>query len=313
VFPEIEAYRHGWLQVSGLHRIYFEEVGHPEGLPVLFLHGGPGGGSNSYSRRFFDPKIFRAVLFDQRGAGRSLPFACIEENRTKDLVEDIEKLREHLGIQRWLVMGGSWGSTLALAYSIAHPSRVLALILRGIFLGRQTELDWLYGPSGAAQIFPGSYEAFLSALDRNERKHPLQSYYKRLTEGDAETQRQAVKGWNTWESGISQLIPDIAASTAFSEVAKGLAIARIECHYFVNGCFLEGRGLLEECGRIQHIPAAIVNGRYDIVCPPRTAYELHRALPRSELQIVQDAGHSTTEPGIARALVRSLNRFKSLF
>ena len=229
------------------------------------------------------------------------------------MVGDIERLREHLGIQRWIVMGGSWGSTLALAYATAHPGRVLALLLRGVFLGRQSELDWLYGPAGAAQVFPRSYEAFLAPLEAEEKKDPIRGYHRLLTGGGGEEQRRAVKGWNTWESGISQLIPDIAASTAFSEPSKGLAIARIECHYFLNGCFMEDGSLLDACDRIHHVPASIVNGRYDIVCPPRTAYELHRALPRSDLQIVQDAGHSTTEPGIARALVRSLNRFKSQF
>jgi proline iminopeptidase len=308
LYPEIEPYDSGRLRVSGLHELYYEQIGNPEGKPAIFLHGGPGGGVEPYYRRFFDPARYRAVLFDQRGAGKSTPHASIEQNTTQDLVADIERLREHLGIERWLVFGGSWGSTLALAYAEAHPQRVTELVLRGIFLLRRQELLWFY-QHGASVIFPDAWEHFLAPIPEPERGDMMQAYHRRLTSDDAQVRLEAARAWSIWEASTSRLFvdPDLIANFQADEFAE--AFARIECHYFVNGGFMPEGQLLADAGRIRQIPGVIVQGRYDVVCPMESAWDLYRAWPESELVVVPDAGHSAREPGIAAALVAATDRF----
>jgi len=311
LYPSLRTYRTGRLKVSALHEIYYEESGNPAGKPVVFLHGGPGGGTNPQMRRFFDPKRYRIVMFDQRGCGRSTPHASLEENTTWDLVADIEKLRELLGIERWQVFGGSWGSTLALAYAQKHPQRVTELVLRGIFLLRRSELEWFYQNSeGAASLFPDLWEQFIAPIPEEERYDMMRAYYRRLTSTDARERNAAARAWSVWEGATSHLRSDSAYVAKFREVEYAAAFARIECHYFVNGGFLEADDqLLREVPKIRDIPAVIVQGRYDVVCPMRSAWHLHRAWPEAELVIVPDAGHSAFEPGIARALRRATDKF----
>jgi proline iminopeptidase len=313
MYPVFEPYHSDYLPVSPVHYLYYEQVGNPIGTPVVFLHGGPGGGITNQCRRFFDPLHYRVILFDQRGSGKSRPYACIEENTTSHLVDDIEKLRKHLGIKEWIVFGGSWGSTLALAYAIAHQKRVMALVLRGIFLARQQEIDWLYGPNGAARLFPTEYNRFLSVLSTMEKRKPLQAYYQKLTKGPEEVQLRAAREWDIWESSISQLLPSPMPDDEYTDLETSLAIARIESHYFVNDSFLPNEDyLLNGASQLSNIPTFIVNGRYDIVCPPSTAIELHETMLHSELKIVHNAGHSTSEKGIAKALVGIMNRLKKI-
>lgn len=313
MFPSIQPYNFGYLRVSEIHELYYEEVGNPNGTPILFLHGGPGGGINSYIRRFFNPHQYRAVLFDQRGSGKSRPYACIEENTTQDLIHDIEKLRKELNIKSWVIMGGSWGSTLALLYAIHHPNRVQALILRGIFLARPSEINWLYGPHGAARIYPKDYHYFIAHLTAEERLNLIPSFLKRLTSSSKEVEHTALNDWNRWEMGISQLIPAEAPEDFHNTREEGLAIARIEAHYFTNKSFLPSENfILEQCESIAHIPCEIIQGRYDIVCPPQSAFELHQKLPLSNLHMVADAGHSSIERGISRGLHRALKKFQSM-
>ncbi len=309
LYPEIEPHDVGQLQVSGLHRIHYEVSGNPEGKPVVFLHGGPGGGTDPKQRRFFDPAAYRIVLFDQRGCGRSTPHAELRENTTWDLVADIEKLRAHLGIERWQVFGGSWGSTLALAYAQTHPRRVSELVLRGIFLLRRAELLWFY-QEGASALFPDAWEAFLAPIPAAERGDLMKAYHRRLTGDDASARLEAARAWSVWEASTSFLLqrPDYIANAAGDDFA--LAFARIEAHYFVHRGFLERElQLLENVGRLRHIPSVIVQGRYDVVCPMASAWQLHRAWPEAELVIVPDAGHSAFEPGILEALVAATDRF----
>jgi proline iminopeptidase len=313
LYPEIEPYRTGRLRVSDVHELYFEESGNPAGKPVVFLHGGPGGGTEPKHRRYFDPKAYRIVLFDQRGCGRSTPFASLEDNTTWDLVSDIEKLREHLGIERWQVFGGSWGSTLALAYAETHPSRVSELVLRGIFLLRDEEIRWFY-QEGASWMFPDAWHDYATHIPAEERSDFLKAYYARLTSPDDSVQRAAAKVWSVWEGRTSCLIPntDLIARTAGD--AFSLAFARIEAHYFVHGGWLtRGRELLapENIAKIRSIPGVIVQGRYDVVCPPKSAWDLHRAWPEATFAIVPDAGHAASEPGIVHELVQATDRFRS--
>ena len=313
MFPSIQPYNSGYLRVSETHELYYEEVGNPNGTPILFLHGGPGGGINSYVRRFFNPSRYRAILFDQRGSGKSKPYASIEDNTTQDLINDIERLRKEFNIQSWVVMGGSWGSTLALLYAIHHPNRVRALILRGVFLARPSEIAWLYGPHGAARIYPKDYDYFVAALSEEEKKNLIPSFLKRLTDSSLAIQLRAVNDWNRWEMGISQLIPVEEPEDFHNTLDEGLSIARIEAHYFTNNSFLPSKNfILEQCETIAHIPCEIVQGRYDIVCPPQSAYELHQRLPLSNLHIVADAGHSSIERGISRGLHTALRKFQSV-
>jgi proline iminopeptidase len=311
-YPEIAPSHTGKLPVSAGHELYFEESGNPNGKPALFLHGGPGFGTEPNHRRFFDPSAYRIVLFDQRGCGKSTPHAALEGNTTWDLVADIERLREQLGIDRWVVFGGSWGSTLALAYAETHPERVTALVLRGIFLLRKQEIDWFY-QRGASAIFPDAWEDYIVPIPEAERGDLLHAYYKRLTHEDPRIQHEAARAWSMWEGRTSCLFPNEAliAKTAGDEFS--IAFARIECHYFVNGAWLAGdRALLRKVGRIRKIPAVIVQGRYDVVCPMESAWALHRAWPEAELRVVADAGHSAGEPGILHELVEATDRFRSV-
>jgi proline iminopeptidase len=309
LYPPVEPYRTGMLKVSGLHEIYFEESGNPAGKPAVFLHGGPGGGSDPKQRRFFDPGRYRIILFDQRGCGRSTPHACLEENTTWDLVADVEKLRVHLGIERWLVFGGSWGSTLALAYAETHPEAVTELVLRGIFMLRKQEIDWFY-QRGTSALYPDPWEGYLAPIPEAERGDLLHAYHRRLTGPDPALRLEAARAWSTWEGATSKLLPDPAFIATHGEEDYALAFARIECHYFVNGgWFTPEDQLLREVGRIRHIPGVIVQGRYDVVCPMESAWDLHRAWPEADFQVSPDAGHSAFEPANARALVAATDRF----
>ena len=311
LYPGIEPYRSGFLRVSDVHEIYFEESGNPDGKPVVFLHGGPGGGTDPKMRTFFDPARYRIVLFDQRGCGRSRPHASLVDNTTWHLVEDIEKLREHLRIDRWQVFGGSWGSTLALAYAEAHPARVSELVLRGIFLLRRWEIDWFYqNPGGAAALYPDLWERYISPVPPEERGDLVGAYYKRLTSEDPQVLRAASKAWAIWEGATTflRLNPDYISK--FQEDEYAAAFARIECHYFIHHGFLRtDNQLIENVGRIRQIPAVIVQGRYDVVCPVRSAWDLHTAWPEADLRIVPDAGHSAFEPGNIHELVSATDRF----
>jgi proline iminopeptidase len=312
LYPPIQPYRSERLPVSDLHTLYVEECGNPEGKPVVFLHGGPGGGVNALYRQFFDPQRWRVILFDQRGCGRSTPHAELRENTTWDLVADIERLRSHLNIDRWAVFGGSWGSTLAIAYAETHPDRCTALMLRGIFMLRRKEIQWFY-QAGASNIFPDAWEQYLAPIPENERDDLVQAYYKRLTSDDEATCLEAAKAWSVWEASTSKLIQDPGLMQRFGNLHFAAAFARIECHYFVNGGFMETEDqLLQNIDRIRSIPAVIVQGRYDVVCPMTTAWELHKAWPEADLVVVPDAGHSVTEPGIQTALLDASDRFSKL-
>jgi proline iminopeptidase len=309
LYPEIESYASGMLQVSPLHNVYFEQCGNPQGKPVVFLHGGPGAGCNAKCRRFFDPARYRIVLFDQRGCGRSTPHAELTDNTTWDLVADIERLREHLGIERWQVFGGSWGSTLALAFAQTHPERVTELVLRGIFMLRRWELEWFY-QHGCDAIFPDAWESFLAPIPSDEHGDLISAYHRRLTSPDPATRLAAAKAWSIWEGSTIFLHQDPAhiASTGADEFA--LAFARIECHYFVHGGFFDADDqLLRNVDKLKNIPAVIVQGRYDVVCPVRSAWDLHRAWPQADLRIVADAGHSAFELGNIHELVSATDRF----
>jgi proline iminopeptidase len=309
-YPEIEPYRTGRLRVSDLHEIYWEESGNPQGKPVVFLHGGPGGGTEPRQRRFFDPSAYRIVLFDQRGAGKSTPYASLVDNTTQHLVADMEQLREHLGVERWQVFGGSWGSSLALAYAEAHPERVTELVLRGIFLLRKVEIDWFY-QRGADAIFPDAWEDYLAPIPVEERGDMLHAYHKRLTSEDAAVRIEAAKAWSIWEGRTSCLHANAALIARTSGDEFALAFARIECHYFVNNSFLKtDTQLLDEIGKIRHIPTVIVQGRYDVVCPMESAWALHRAFPEADLRITPDGGHSAFEPGNIHELISATDRFR---
>lgn len=313
LFPPIAPYAHGHLPVSPRHTLWYETSGLPTGIPAVVLHGGPGGGSQPYYRQFFDPRRYRVVLFDQRGCGQSRPFAEIDENDTWALVADLERLRVHLGIERWLVFGGSWGATLALAYAETHPERVLGLVLRGVFLGRPSELDWLYRPGGAERLFPERFAEFMAALSPEERADPVRAYHQRLHHDDPAVVRAAATAWARWETSISRLVPDAAAVDAYATSPASLAIARLEAHYFVNDLFFEHPDqLLRHADRLAGLPTIIVQGRYDLVCPPISAVALAAAVPQAVLEMVPDAGHTVSEPGIARALVAATNRLARL-
>jgi proline iminopeptidase len=311
LYPPIQPFDHGFLQVSSLHRVHYEQVGNPKGKKALFLHGGPGGGLDEDYRRYFDPARWHLALFDQRGSGKSTPHAELRENTTWDLVADAERLREHLGIERWLVFGGSWGSTLALAYAQTHPERSTGLILRGVFLLRRKELLWFY-QEGASALFPDAWDEYLRPIPEVERGDLMSAYYRRLTSPDPQVRAEAARAWSIWEGSTSRLLmdPDLVAKYGGGEFAD--AFARIECHYFVHGAFLRtDTQLLDDVPKITHLPGVIVQGRYDVVCPAMSAWELHRRWPGSELVIVPDAGHSMKEPGILSALVQATDDFAS--
>jgi proline iminopeptidase len=308
LYPPIEPRRTGNLQVSELHAVAWEECGHPDGKPVVFLHGGPGGATSPNHRQYFDPQAYRIILFDQRGCGKSTPYAEIRENTTWDLVADIEKLRTHLGVDRWQVFGGSWGSTLGLAYAQRHPERVTELILRGIFLCSDWEVRWLY-TDGASHLFPERHEEFLAPIPEVERGDLLQAYGRRLFSEDPAVNLPAAKAWSRYEGSILTLLPNPALLATFGQEDSTLAFARLECHYFLHKGWLEPDQLLRDVPRLEGIPATLVHGRYDLVCPFRNAWALHRAWPGSELLEVPDAGHSAGEPGISRALVAATDRY----
>jgi len=310
LYPEIEPFDSGFLEVSEIHTIYYERCGNPEGVPVVFLHGGPGGGLIPMYRQFFDPEYYQVILFDQRGAGRSTPHAELRENTTWDLVADIETLREKFEIDKWFVFGGSWGSTLSLAYGETHPDRCLGLILRGIFLTRRKELEWFY-QYGASEIFPDFWERYRDAIPAEERGDFMKAYYERLTSDDEKTQLAAARAWSVWEGSTSKLYPSKDLMDHWEGEHEALSLARIECHYFMNNSFFPTENyLIENVDKIRHIPTVIVQGRYDVVCPATSAWDLHRAFPEADLQIIADAGHSISEPGITSALVDAMDNFR---
>jgi proline iminopeptidase len=309
IYPEIEPYRTGRLKVSDTHDLYFEESGNPKGKPVVFLHGGPGAGTDAKQRRYFHPQAYRIVLFDQRGCGKSTPRASLVENSTWDLVADIERLRAHLGIEKWQVFGGSWGSTLALAYAETHPDRVTELVLRGIFLLRKKEIDWFY-QEGASWIFPDVWESFLAPIPAAERGDLVSAYHRRLISPDPKVRIEAARAWSIWEGATSRLIQDAGFIERFGKDEFAETFARIECHYFMNkGFFEHDDQLLRNVDRIRGIPAVIVQGRYDVVCPMISAWDLHRAWPEAEFVAVPDAGHSLFETGISKATIAATDRF----
>jgi proline iminopeptidase len=309
LYPEIEPYRIERLQVSPVHSLYFEESGNPNGKPVIFLHGGPGGGAGPQDRRFFNPKLYRIILMDQRGAGKSTPAACLEENTTWDLIEDIERLRRHLSISKWLVFGGSWGSTLALSYAIQHPESVTELVLRGIFMIRKKEIDWFY-QSGASNLYADAWEAYRDHIPEAERGDFVSAYHKRLTHSDPKIQMAAAKPWTAWEMATSRLYTPPETLSALVTDDFAIRFARIECHYFMNrGFFPEEDWILKNIHRIRHIPTVIAQGRYDVVCPMVSAWELSKAWPEAKLMIIPDAGHASRENGTAKVLVSATDRF----
>lgn len=310
--PPRDLFNEGFLDTGDGHRLYYAECGNPNGAPALIVHGGPGGGSNATMRRFHDPRRTRIILLDQRGCGRSTPNASIANNTTWHLVEDMERLRRHLGIERWQLFGGSWGSTLSLAYAETYPERVTALILRGIFLLRKSELDWFYR-NGCSALFPEAWEAFARVIPPAERDDMIGAYYKRLTHPDPKVHLPAAEAWSVWEGTTLSLIEDAARVRSFANPSYALAFARIECHYFVNrGFFASDGALLDQAHRLAGIPGVIVHGRYDVVTPVRNAWDLHKAWPAAELRIVPDAGHAMTEPGIVHELVRATSHFADL-
>jgi proline iminopeptidase len=309
--PPIAPYRVHRLKVSPIHDIHVAEYGNPAGKPAVLLHGGPGAGSNPTMSRFHDPSAYRIVVFDQRGSGKSTPHAELSDNTTWDLVADIERIREHLGIARWQVFGGSWGSCLALAYAQTHPERVTELVLRGIFTLRQKELLWFY-QEGASNILPDAWEDFVAPIPQEERGELISAYYRRLTADDADIRIAAARTWSMWEGSALSLLPDPARVAAFGEPHYAIAFARIECHYFINRGFFESDGqLIANAGLIRDIPGVIVHGRYDVCTPVSIAWDLHRAWPEAELRIVPDSGHAMTEPGIVDELIAATERFKT--
>jgi len=309
MFPEIEPHTSGMLDLDGYHKMYWEVSGNPDGAPVLFLHGGPGAGASASHRRFFDPEHYRIIVFDQRGAGRSKPFADVAKNTTQHLIEDIEKLREHLKIEDWLLFGGSWGSSLALAYGIAHPERANGFVLRGLFLCSRDEVNWFLG--GVAKVFPEAWRDFITYLPEEERHDPLTHFHKRLVHDDPAVHGPAARIWARFEGACSTLLPNQRSVAGLESGRAALALARIEAHYFMHDLFLPENHFFDELHRIKHIPAVIVQGRYDMVCPIGTADAFTNAWPEAEYIIVPDAGHSAMEPSIRSALVAATERFKT--
>lgn len=309
LFPAIEPYRSGTLQVDDIHTLYWEECGNPEGTPVLFLHGGPGGGLSPNHRRFFDPQHYRIVLFDQRGAGKSTPLGEYRNNTTALLIADIEKIREMLGISQWLVFGGSWGSTLALAYGEAHAERCLGFVLRGIFLCTKAEVEWFV--NGMGWFYPEVHQRFAAAIPEEERGDLLQAYVKRLFCDDPAIYTEAARNWSRYEGSCLFLKPQPEAIEDFESDAVSLGIGRLEAHYMLNTAFMEDDQLIRDIGKIRHLPAVIVQGRYDVICPPATAYRLHQAWPEARFHLIGEAGHAAMEPGIAAALVAATEQFKT--
>ncbi len=308
LYPEIEPYQSGRLKVSDLHELYYEEIGNPQGKPSLYLHGGPGSGANPFYRRYFNPQKYRLIMFDQRGCGKSTPHNELRENTTQLLVSDIEKLREHLNINKWLVYGGSWGSTLALAYAQTFPERVSEMVMSGIFLGSKEEIAWVY-QNGANAIFPDFWEEFISVIDTSERSDMLAAYSRIFLKGKLPEQLKAAKAWSLWEARMLKLNIDPALESEFTADEFAIAHARIECHYFTNDCFLRSGQLLDGVERIKNIPAVIVNGRYDMICPPKYAWQLYRAWPKAKIILSPGAGHSGRDVPNQLALIEATDKF----
>ncbi len=311
LFPAIQPLQTFHLKVSDRHELYIEECGNPAGVPVIFLHGGPGGSSEPAHRRYFDPERYHIILFDQRGCGKSRPHASLENNTTQDLIEDLEKIRRHFEIEKWVVFGGSWGSTLGLAYAEAYPERVSGLILRGIFLCRQQDIDWFY-QGGAARLFPDAWQDFIAPIPPSERDHLVKAYYRRLTSDNEIERMAAAKAWSVWEGSTATLRPDKSVLCYFSDPHIALSIARIECHYFINNSFMRENQLLEDAHKLKDIPGFIVHGRYDVICPIDQAFSLHQQWPSAQLKVISDAGHAVSEAGISKALIESTNQMLRL-
>lgn len=311
LFPEIKPFATHRLSVSAVHELYVEESGNPEGIPALFVHGGPGGGTDASSRRYFDPETYRIIVFDQRGAGRSTPHAELEDNNTDALVADIEAIRELLHIEKWVLFGGSWGSTLSLVYAQTYPERVLGLVLRGIFLCRDQDLQWFY-QDGASRIFPDYWADYFNHIPEAEQSDLISAYHRRLTGNDEIARMAAAKIWSNWEGSCSTLRPNTHVVEKLNDPHTALAMARIEAHYFMHAAFLEKNQIINNAKRLQGIPGIIVHGRYDVVCPLDNAIALHRAWPEAELYIIRDAGHSASEPGITDALIRAAGQMSRL-
>lgn len=312
LYPEIKIYAAHSIEVDSPHVLHVEECGKPDGLPVVFVHGGPGAGCEAYHRRFFDPNVYRIVLFDQRGCGKSTPHAELQGNTTQALVQDMETIRAHLNIDKWVVFGGSWGSTLGLVYAETYPERVLGLILRGIFLCRDDDISWFY-QDGAGRLFPDYWEQYLQPIPPDERSDMVRAYYKRLTGPDEIARMSAAKAWSIWEGRTATLEPRQSVVDHFAHPHTALSLARIECHYFMNNSFLEPNQIVRNASRLKSIPGVIVHGRYDVVCPIDQAWALHQAWPEADLKIIPDAGHSATEPGTVDALVRATQKMATRY
>jgi len=308
LYPELKVNKSEMLDVGEGHRLYIEESGNPSGIPALFIHGGPGGGTSPDHRRFFNPEQYRIILFDQRGCGHSTPHGSLENNTTQALIGDIEKMRVHLGVKRWFLFGGSWGSTLALAYAQSHAERVIGMVLRGIFLCRKRDIDWFY-QDGASHVFPDYWQDYLAPIVETKRDAILPAYYDLLTSDNEIARMSAAKAWSIWEGRCSTLHPNPGLVDHFGEPHVALAMARIEAHYFINNAFLADNELLERADRLKQIPTWIVHGRYDMVCPIEQAYLLHQYMPHAELDIIRDAGHSAFEPGITDRLIQITDQF----
>lgn len=311
LYPAIKPYAEHSLQVDDLHSLYIEECGEPTGIPVLFLHGGPGAGCEPDHRRFFDPKRYRIILFDQRGCGRSTPHICLINNTTKDLLSDMEKIRKYLKVQKWMLFGGSWGATLALLYAQEHPDKVLNMVLRGVFLGRRKELDWLYVEGGVSKFFPEHWQQFLSYVPSNKRDNIIQTYYDLIHGRDEVLHMAVAKSWGLWEAECSTLEVNPDNEKKFTNPHMAICLAAIETHYFVNNLFIEDNVILKNIHKIANIPAVIVHGRYDMVCPLDSSYALAQDWPEAKLEIIRHAGHSAFEPAITCALVQATNELAS--
>ncbi|WNO09514.1 prolyl aminopeptidase [Teredinibacter sp. KSP-S5-2] len=304
LYPEIKPYKQHTLAVSDIHTLHIEECGDPDGIPILFIHGGPGAGFSKHDRRFFNPERYRIILLDQRGAGRSTPHADLTDNTTAHLIDDLDTVRQHLGVAKWVLFGGSWGSTLALLYAQAFPEKVLGMILRSIFLARQKDLHWFY-QDGASNVFPDYWEEYLHPIPEEERGNLMTAYYQKLTGDNELAKMAAAKAWSTWEGRCATLRPNPEIVHALASPHMAVSLARIEAHYFVNNAFIQENQILNNADKLKGIPGTIIHGRYDMVCPLDNAYELHKVWPESELQIIRDAGHSSHEPGIIDALVKA--------
>ncbi|WP_081413605.1 prolyl aminopeptidase [Eisenibacter elegans] len=315
LFPDIMPYKKGFLPVSEQHRLYFEESGNSDGYPVVFLHEGPGAGCSSRVRRLFDPNFYRIILFDQRGAGRSEPVGCLDDNTTQHLVEDLEKLRQHLHADQWVLVGEGWGCTLALTYAVTYPCKVLGLILRSVFLGREAEKRWFYQAGGAHQFFPEAWEQFVELIPEQEQDDLIKAYYLRLTQGDEEEQGQAASAWNHWQTSTMPFEYRLGKFEALEDRGKALSLARIEAHYFANNCFFESDDwlLTQVADKLQHLPCIIIHSRYDVVSPVQSAWDLAKVLPNADLQILQSVGHTSHEACVIQGIISATESFKDLY